>query len=115
MFDLQCTFIANRFGCLCAGVVPDGTYEVCSRTAGQAAAGRSTVLLLFLPGSGGACLHVCFLPAQQWGRGVFELPLAFPKFCACALTTSTFLSSSRELDICSVHNRPHMTREDKDK
>lgn len=24
----------------CAGVVPDGTYEVCSRTTGQAAAGK---------------------------------------------------------------------------
>lgn len=44
MFNHKNIFIDNYFRVhSCAGVVPDGTYEVCSRTTGQAAAGRFAV------------------------------------------------------------------------
>ena len=44
MFNHKHIFIDNSdWVHSCAGVVPDGTYEVCSRTTGQAAAGRFTV------------------------------------------------------------------------
>ena len=41
-------FVKDYFGGdFCAGVVPDGTYEVCSRTTGQAAAGEFTFGITF--------------------------------------------------------------------
>lgn len=44
MFNRKRIFIDNYYWApSCAGVVPDGTYEVCSRTTGQAAAGKFTV------------------------------------------------------------------------
>lgn len=48
VFNHKLNFIENYFwGDFCAGVVPDGTYEVCSRTTGQAAAGKFMTNITF--------------------------------------------------------------------